>query len=77
MGMSLNEVIKASTINAARALNRPELGTLKQGAAGDASILSVERGAFDYVDVLGEVMTGDQRINAEGVVIGGRWWHPQ
>jgi dihydroorotase len=75
MGMSLSEVIKASTINAAHALNRPELGTLKPGAVGDASILSVSQGAFDYVDVVGEVMRGDQRINADGVVVGGKWWH--
>lgn len=76
MGMSLDEVIKASTINAAHALNRPELGTLKPGAAGDASILSIADGKFDYVDVLGEVMEGNQKINAEGSVVGGKWWHP-
>jgi dihydroorotase len=76
LGMSLPDVIKASTVNAAFALNRPELGTLKPGAAGDASILSVEEGQFDYVDVVGEVVTGTQRIKAEGTVIGGAWWHP-
>src|ERR1700757_5156613 len=41
MGMSLNEVIAASTVNAAMALKRPELGTLKPGSIGDASILTV------------------------------------
>jgi len=76
LGMSLPDVIKASTVNAAFALNRPELGTLKPGAAGDASILSVEEGQFDYVDVVGEVVMGTQRIKAEGAVIGGAWWHP-
>ena len=34
-------------------------------------------GRFDYVDVVGEHLTGDRRIVSEGVVIGGRWWHPQ
>ena len=42
---------------------------------GDASILSLESGAFDYVDVVGEVMTGKQRLFAKGVVLGGKWWH--
>ena len=31
---------------------------------------------IDYEDVTGEHMTGDKRILSEGVVIGGRWWHP-
>ena len=33
------------------ALKRPELGSLKPGSAGDATILSVDDGQFDYVDV--------------------------
>jgi dihydroorotase len=77
MGMSLGEVIAASTVNAAMALQRPELGTLKPGSIGDATILTVAKGEFDYVDVVGEHMTGDKRILSEGVVIAGRWWHPQ
>jgi dihydroorotase len=77
MGMPLGDVIAASTVNAAMALKRPELGTLKVGGVGDATILSVKSGQFDYVDVVGEHMTGDKRIFSDGVVIAGRWWHPQ
>ncbi len=77
MGMPLRDVIAATTVNAAMALKRPELGTLKVGSLGDATILSVKSGEFDYVDVVGEHMTGDKRIFSEGVVIAGRWWHPQ
>jgi len=76
MGMPLSGVIAASTVNAAMALKRPELGTFKAGSVGDASILSIKDGQFDYVDVVGEHMTGDKRILAEGVVLKGRWWHP-
>lgn len=76
MGMSLSDVIKASTVNAATALRRPELGSLKPGSAGDATILSVKDGTFDYVDVVGEHLEGRQRIVSEGVVVGGKWWHP-
>ena len=76
MGMSLTEVIAASSVNAAMALKRPELGTLKPGSIGDATILTVATGSFDYVDVVGERMSGDKRILSEGVVIAGRWWHP-
>ena len=76
MGVPLDAVIAATTVNAAMALKRPELGSLKPGSVGDASILSIEQGAFDYVDVVGEHMTGDRRILSQGVVIAGRWWHP-
>jgi len=75
MGMPLSEVIKQSTVNAAMALKRPELGSLKPGSVGDATILSVKEGEFDYEDVLGEHMTGTKRIVADGTVIGGKWWH--
>jgi dihydroorotase len=77
LGMPLNDVIAATTVNAAMALKRPELGSLKPGSVGDATILSVQHGEFDYVDVVGEHMVGDKRIVSEGVVIAGRWWHPR
>jgi len=77
LGMELPDVISASTANAAFALRRLELGTLKPGGSGDATIMSVQEGRFDYVDVVGEHLTGDRRIVSEGVVIGGRWWHPR
>lgn len=76
LGMSLVDVIKASTTNAAFALKRPELGSLKPGSAGDATVLSVDEGEFDYVDVMGEHLYGNRRIVARGTVIGGTWWYP-
>ena len=76
MGMPLIDVIAATTVNAAIALKRPELGSLKPGSVGDATILSVQQGEFDYVDVVGEHLRGDRKIVSEGVVIAGRWWHP-
>ncbi len=76
LGMSLTEVIAASTVNAAVALQRMEYGSLKVGSLGDATVIAVREGAFDYVDTRGEHMTGDRRITAEGVVLRGRWWHP-
>ncbi|SEC63868.1 dihydroorotase [Rhizobiales bacterium GAS191] len=77
LGMPLDRVIAASTVNAATALKRPELGSLKAGSAGDATILSIKEGKFDYEDVVGEHMTGDRRILSQGVVIAGKWWHPK
>jgi dihydroorotase len=77
LGVPLREVIKQSTLNAAFALKRPELGSLKAGSVGDATILSIKEGKFDYVDVLGEHLAGDRKIASDGVVIAGQWWYPK
>ncbi len=76
LGMDLRDVIAACTLNAARALRRPELGSLKPGSVGDATVLDVRSGDFSYEDVRGEIVTGQHRIVSEGLVVGGRWWHP-
>ncbi len=76
MGMPLTDVIAASTVNAAMAMKRPELGSLKPGSVGDATILDIREGTFDYMDVVGEKLVGRQKIVSEGVVIAGKWWHP-
>ncbi|MCB1487862.1 MAG: amidohydrolase/deacetylase family metallohydrolase [Bauldia sp.] len=75
LGVPLEEVIRASTVNAAQVMLRDDLGTLRPGALGDATIYTVEEGRFDYYDVVGEVLTGDQKIVASGIVLDGRWWH--
>lgn len=76
LGMSLPDVIAATTVNAASAIKRPELGSLKPGSVGDATVLALREGRFDYVDVVGEHLEGNQRLTSEGVVVAGRWWHP-
>src|SRR5450432_1065803 len=68
LGMPLTEVIRAATEAPARALRRPELGTFRPGSAGDASILSLESGTFDYVDSTGERLSGSSRLSARGIV---------
>jgi dihydroorotase len=75
MGMPLDDVIRRSTVNAAMALKRPEYGSLKPGSLGDATVLTVRDGEFDYEDTVGERMTGPRRIVSEGVVLKGRWLH--
>ena len=77
LGMPLPEVIAATTVNAAMALRRPELGSLKPGSVGDATVLTIREGRFDYVDVVGEHLEGDRKIDSVGVVVAGRWWHPK
>jgi dihydroorotase len=76
LGMILPDEIACSTSNAAYALKRPELGSLRPGSVGDATILSLKEGSFDYVDVMGEHLIGQQRLFSEAVVVGGKWWWP-
>jgi dihydroorotase len=74
LGMPLPEVIRRATIGPALALGRSELGTLEEGSIGDASILRLEDGAFDYTDSTGATLSGEQRLTACGIVVGGRIW---
>jgi len=74
LGMPLTEVIRAATARPAEALRRTDLGTLAPGALGDAAILNLAEGAFDYVDVMGERITGERRLEVEAIVLGGQLW---
>ena len=74
LGMTLPEVVTCATVNAARAIRRPDIGTLKPGAAGEASIFEVVTQPTEYKDVLGEVITADRGFVARGLVLNGRWW---
>ncbi|SDI29818.1 amidohydrolase/deacetylase family metallohydrolase [Alloyangia pacifica] len=75
LDMPLTEIIRASTETPARAIRRPSLGSLAIGTEGDASVLSLRRGSYPLEDVMGEVVTHDSRIFADGCVIGGAWFH--
>lgn len=74
LGMSLTEVIRATTQNPARALRRPELGSLRIGTPGDATVLELATGRFDHVDVSGEVIVADTGLVSHGMVLRGAWW---
>jgi dihydroorotase len=76
LGMDFAAILKATTTASAQAVGRPELGTLKPGAPADASVLAIDGGRFEYLDVEGESMIGDRRITARGAVVSGTWWDP-
>ncbi len=72
LGMSLRDVVAASTVAPAQAMRRPDLGTLRPGSMGDASILRLPEGSFPLDDVRGERIVAPRRLVAEGVVLAGR-----
>jgi dihydroorotase len=76
LGMPLADVIRATTVNAATAIRRPELGTLRPGAAGDVTIFTIEKGRHEFVDSTGHKESAAERIAVAGIVLRGRHWHP-
>lgn len=74
MGMDFTDVVRAVTQTPAASLRRPELGTLAEGTPGDATIVRIETGNFDYVDVLKETISSTRRMVCAGIVIGGALW---
>ena len=74
LGMPLPDVIAAATRGPAHAIGRPDLGSLAIGTPGDATILDLAEGRFEFEDVKGLTREGSQRLVLEGMVLGGRWW---
>ncbi len=77
LGVPLGEVVRMVTINPAHAVRLTDRGTLRVGTLGDASVLHIARGEFEYEDSLGEKMTGTERLACSAIILGGRVWHEQ
>ena len=65
MGMPLVEVIRKSTIDAAKVINRPQHGHLSVGADADVAVLDLAPGAFGFMDSFGGRLEGNQRLMCE------------
>lgn len=65
LGMSLEEVIEASTWEPAQIIQRPELGNLDQGAPADVAVFNLREGDFGFVDVYGNRRSGSQKLETE------------
>ncbi len=71
MGVSLPDLVRTATANPARALRRPELGTLSLGARADATVFDIEDGNFRFFDALSEVLESRQRLRLRATVVNG------
>jgi len=65
LGVPLADVVRMSTWNAAREIQRPELGHLSEGAEADITLLRLEKGSFGFIDAAGARRDGDRRLVAE------------
>ena len=72
LGIGLEDVINMMTINAARAIQRPKLGTLSIGAAADLTVLDVLDEAIDFHDFDGNSFVGKQMLVSHQVYVSGR-----
>lgn len=74
LGLALEEVLAAATAEPARALRQEGiLGTLREGARGDVTLLAVEEGRFSFRDAVGQELVGDRRLVAKGMAVAGCW----
>jgi dihydroorotase len=65
MGMTVQEVITASTLNPAQVIHREELGHISVGAVADVAVFSLRKGKFGFIDSSGFRMDGDQKLECE------------
>jgi dihydroorotase len=72
MGVPLNEIIQRSTVNPAREIRRPELGTLSVGKEADIAVLQELNGKFSYIDCGLARMNGTVKLMARMTVRAGR-----
>jgi len=72
MGISFADLIRRSTVNPAREIHRPELGTLSVGAEADIAVLEELHGHFGYIDCGYAKMEGTSQIVARMTVRAGR-----
>ena len=77
MGMPLQEVIYRTTVTPARAIRRPELGTLSEGAEADVAVLRLLPGPASYIDCGRARLDGEGRLECAMTLRAGRIvWDP-
>lgn len=76
LGVNLPDVVSMVTTAAATALRRPDLGALKVGAEGDASLFAVEDDPRNLFDSLGALLVAPKTLNPRGTVKAGMWRQP-
>ncbi|MCC6390524.1 MAG: amidohydrolase family protein [Bryobacterales bacterium] len=62
-GMPLTEVIQAATVLPAKAINREDLGALREGAPADIAMFEIRRGDFPLVDHNRRRLTAKAKID--------------
>ena len=72
MGVPLDDVIRRSTVNPAKEIHRPDLGTLSIGQDADIAVLELTQGHFSYIDCGVAKMDANVRLLARMTIRAGR-----
>jgi dihydroorotase len=73
LGMTLDEVVAATTVNVAKSIDRPELsGTLAVGSAADVAVLEEVIGPVVLEDTTGDRITADRELRPWATIRAGR-----
>ena len=72
MGLPLDDVVRRSTTNPARAIKRPDLGTLSVGGEADIAVLEQLEGNYSYADNGHARIDGNARLVARMTVRAGK-----
>jgi dihydroorotase len=72
LGSSLQDVVRMSTVNAAKEIRRPQLGNLDVGSDADVAVLRLDHGNFGFVDSAGARKSGTQLLVCEMTLRGGK-----
>lgn len=64
IGVTIEQVIERTTVNAARAIRRNELGNLDEENIADIAVLKLERGRFAFLDSGRGKHIGDKKLCA-------------
>lgn len=72
LGVPLEDVVRRTTVNPARMIQRPELGNLSVGSTADIAVFELMKGKFAFLGSGGGKIEGNQRLQAVMTVFGGR-----
>jgi dihydroorotase len=72
LGATVEQVVERATANPAKAIRRPDLGSLREGAAADIAVIKLERGQFAFLDSGLGRLTADKRLRCALTVRAGR-----
>ena len=74
MGVPVEELVDRVTARPARALKRPELGTLREGGLADLAVIEIQQGQFGFLDAGLARLRGNRNMRAvmtmrEGLIV--------
>ena len=72
IGMTLQQVIAASTWHPAQVIKREELGHITAGAGADVAVFALQKGKFGYIDSGGFALQGTQKLQCELTIRDGK-----